>query len=58
MFFSIFICFVVVSGKNQTIINKHRRFVKFSSGEFQFYSPCGFKETPRGFEVYYQELIV
>ena len=42
----------------QTIINKNRRFVKFSSGGFQFYSPCGFRETPCGFKVYYQELTV
>ena len=33
-------------------------FVKFSSGGFQFLSPCGFRETPHGFEVYYQRLIV
>ena len=57
MFFSIFICFVAISGR-ETIINKHRRFVKFSSGRFQFYSSWGFKETPCGFEVYYQELTV
>ena len=42
----------------QIIINKHRRFVKFSYGGFQFISPCGFRETPRGFEVYYQELTI
>ena len=41
-----------------TIINKHRCFVKFSSGGFQFYSPCGFSKTPRGFKIYYQELTV
>ena len=43
---------------NWTILNKHRRFVKFSSDRFQFYFPHGFRETPRGFEVYYQKLTV
>ena len=46
------------SEANQTIINKQSRFVKFSSSGFQFLSPYGFRETPRGFEVYYQKLTV
>ena len=46
------------SKANQTIINKHRRFVKFFSSGFQFYPPCGFRETPHEFKVYYQKLIV
>ena len=56
--FSQYLYFLQPSVANRTIINKHRHFVKFSSGGFQFYSPCGFRETPCGFEVYYQELTV
>ena len=57
-FFSQYLYVLQPLEANQTIINKPKHLSNYFSRGLQFSSPCGFRETPYGFKVYYQEVTV